>query len=102
MRIPSPVLCRVPRTWASSQPGPRYRVRHSGFEANPEWRTRYLGPGWELAHVRGTRHNTGDGIRMALEAGAQPYGNWSGCHAVAWDAGSPAFGDRRVGDMFQK
>ena len=73
-----------------------------GFEANPEWRTRYLGPGWELAHVRGTRHNTGDGIRIALEAGAQPYGNWSGCHAVAWDAGSPPFGDRRVGDMFQK
>ena len=73
-----------------------------GFEANPEWRTKYLGPGWELAHVRGTRHNTGDGIRMALEAGAQPYGNWSGCHAVAWDAGSPPFGDRRVGDMFQK
>ncbi len=73
-----------------------------GFEANPEWRTRYLGPGWELAHVRGTRHNTGEGIRMALEAGAQPFGNWSGCHAVAWDAGSPPFGDRRVGDMFQK
>jgi tricarballylate dehydrogenase len=73
-----------------------------GFEANPEWRTRYLGPGWDLARVRGTRHNTGDGIRMALEAGAQAYGNWSGCHAVAWDAGSPPFGDRRVGDMFQK
>src|SRR2546426_2149843 len=47
-----------------------------GFEANPEWRTRYLGPGWELARVRGTRYNTGDGIRMALEVGAQPYGNW--------------------------
>jgi tricarballylate dehydrogenase len=73
-----------------------------GFEANPEWRTRYLGPGWELAHVRGTRHNTGDGIRIALEIGAQPFGNWSGCHAVAWDASSPPFGDRRVGDMFQK
>jgi tricarballylate dehydrogenase len=73
-----------------------------GFEANPEWRARYLGPGWDLARVRGTRHNTGDGIRMALEAGAQAHGNWSGCHAVAWDAGSPPFGDRRVGDMFQK
>ena len=36
-----------------------------GFEANPEWRTRYLGPGWDLAKVRGTRFNTGDGIRMA-------------------------------------
>ena len=73
-----------------------------GFEANPEWRTRYLGPGWDLARVRGTRHNTGDGIRIALEAGAQSHGNWSGCHAVAWDAGAPPFGDRRVGDMFQK
>ncbi|HWC02418.1 MAG TPA: FAD-dependent tricarballylate dehydrogenase TcuA [Methylomirabilota bacterium] len=73
-----------------------------GFEANPEWRARYLGPGWDLARVRGTRHNTGDGIRIALEAGAQAHGNWSGCHAVAWDAGAPPFGDRRVGDMFQK
>src|SRR3546814_10224043 len=26
-----------------------------GFEANAEWRTRYLGPGWELAKVRGSR-----------------------------------------------
>ena len=25
-----------------------------------EWRTRYMGPGWELAKVRGTRFNTGD------------------------------------------
>ncbi len=73
-----------------------------GFEANPEWRARYLGPGWDLARVRGTRHNTGEGIRMALDAGAQAHGHWSGCHAVAWDAGSPPFGDRRVGDMFQK
>ena len=73
-----------------------------GFEANPEWRTRYLGQDWELARVRGTRHNTGDGIRMALEIGAQPYGHWSGCHAVAWDLNAPEFGDRKVGDLFQK
>src|SRR5499433_3068456 len=26
-----------------------------GFESNAEWRTRYLGPGWDLAKVRGTR-----------------------------------------------
>ncbi|MFQ5521286.1 MAG: FAD-dependent tricarballylate dehydrogenase TcuA [Candidatus Methylomirabilia bacterium] len=73
-----------------------------GFEANPEWRTRYLGQDWELARVRGTRHNTGDGIRMAMEIGAQPYGHWSGCHAVAWDLNAPPYGDRRVGDLFQK
>src|SRR6202035_2280553 len=73
-----------------------------GFEANAEWRARYLGPGWDLAKVRGTRFNTGDGIRMALEIGAMPYGNWSGCHAVGWDRNAPEFGDLRVGDGFQK
>jgi len=73
-----------------------------GFQANAEWRTRYLGPGWDLAKVRGTRFNTGDGIRMALDAGAMPIGNWSGCHAVGWDRNAPEFGDLSVGDNFQK
>jgi tricarballylate dehydrogenase len=73
-----------------------------GFEANPEWRTRYLGPGWDLAKVRGSRYNTGDGIRMALEIGAAPRGNWSGCHAVQWEMNAPEFGDLAVGDQFQK
>ncbi len=73
-----------------------------GFESNSEWRTRYLGPGWDLAKVRGTRFNTGDGIRMALDAGAAPCGNWSGCHAVGWDRNAPEFGDLAVGDGFQK
>jgi tricarballylate dehydrogenase len=73
-----------------------------GFEANPEWRTRYLGPGWELAKVRGTRFNVGDGLRMALDIGAAPYGNWSGCHATGWDRYAPEFGDVNVGDQFQK
>ena len=73
-----------------------------GFQANAEWRTRYLGPGWDLAKVRGTRFNTGDGIAMALAAGAMPVGNWSGCHAVGWDRNAPEFGDLAVGDGFQK
>ena len=73
-----------------------------GFESNAEWRTRYLGPGWELAKVRGTRFNTGDGLRMALGIGASPAGNWSGCHAVGWDRNAPEFGDLAVGDNFQK
>ena len=64
-----------------------------GFEANREWRTRYLGPGWDMAKVRGTRYNTGDGIHMALEIGAQSYGQWSGCHAVAWERYAGDFGD---------
>ncbi len=73
-----------------------------GFEANRMWRTRYLGPGWELAKVRGTRYNTGDGIRMGLAAGAGSAGHWSGCHAVGWDANAPEFGDLNVGDGYQK
>jgi len=73
-----------------------------GFEANPEMRTRYLGPGWELAKVRGSRFNQGDGLKMALDAGAAPYGNWSGCHATGWDRYAPEFGDVNVGDQFQK
>lgn len=63
-----------------------------GFEANPEWRTRYLGPGWELAKVRGSRHNLGEGLKMALDIGACPYGNWSGRHAVSWERHAPEFG----------
>ena len=73
-----------------------------GFEANTAWRARYLGPGWDLAKVRGTRFNTGDGIRMALDIGASPCGNWSGCHAVGWEMNAPEFGDLAVGDQFQK
>ena len=73
-----------------------------GFEANPEMRTRYLGPGWELAKVRGSRFNVGDGLRMALDIGAAPCGNWSGCHATGWDRNAPEFGDVNVGDQFQK
>ena len=73
-----------------------------GFQADPEQRVRYLGPGWELAKVRGTKYDTGDGIRMALAAGAAPAGNWSGCHAVARERNAPEFGDLTVGDQFQK
>ena len=64
-----------------------------GFEANPEWRTRYLGPGWELAKVRGSRFNVGDGLRMALDIGACPYGNWSGRHATSWEMHANEFGE---------
>lgn len=73
-----------------------------GFESNAEMRARYLGPDWDLAKVRGTRFNTGEGIRSALALGAMPSGHWSGCHAVGWDLNAPAFGDLAVGDQFQK
>lgn len=64
-----------------------------GYHANVLWRAKYLGPGWDLAKVRGSRYNTGDGIRMALSAGAVAHGNWTGCHAVFYDLNAPPFGD---------
>ena len=82
--------------------GPKVVLASGGFESNAEMRARYLGPGWELAKVRGIPYNTGDGIRMALDIGAQPYGHWSGCHAVAWDLNAPRFGDRTVTELYQK
>lgn len=73
-----------------------------GFQADPEWRARYLGPGWETAKVRGSRFNTGSGIRMALQVGAASAGNWSGCHAVNWDRNAPDVGHPNRPSLFQK
>jgi succinate dehydrogenase/fumarate reductase flavoprotein subunit len=67
-----------------------------GFSANPAMRVKYLGPGWDLAHVRGSKYNAGDGHRMASQVGAKLAGNYSGCHSVAWDAHSPADAGNRV------
>ena len=74
-----------------------------GFEASREWREAHLGAEWRGAVVRGTPHNTGAGLRMALAVGADRAGNWKGCHAVGTDANSPAFGDfAKPGDIWKK
>lgn len=81
---------------------PAVVLASGGFEANSEMRARYLGKNWDLARVRGTQFNTGDGIEMGLRFGAKSFGHWSGCHATAWDANAPLTGDRRVGDEFSR
>ena len=73
-----------------------------GFESDPRMRAAYLGPQWDVAKVRGTPYNTGEVLRIALESGAQPYGNWSGCHAIAWDAAAPPTGDRELTNLLSK
>jgi tricarballylate dehydrogenase len=74
-----------------------------GFEASAEKRARHLGAHWIHAKVRGTRHNTGDGLEMALAAGARPFGQWDGAHAVAWDSNAPdAAGDRARTHAFNR
>jgi len=42
-----------------------------GFSANKEMVRRYIGPKADQCKLRGSRQDTGDGLRMALEAGAK-------------------------------
>lgn len=73
------------------------------FEANQKMRMEYLGEEWADAIVRGTEYNTGDGISMATELGAQAYGQWSGCHSIGTDYNAPKVGDfEKPGDIFKK
>jgi tricarballylate dehydrogenase len=65
-----------------------------GFEANAQWRSQYLAPPWDHAKVRGTAHNQGDGLRMALALGALPWGQWSGRHSTPISNEWPDFADR--------
>jgi len=60
-----------------------------GFQANPAWRRRYLGENWDLVKLRGTRYDTGDGLKMAIDMGAQLAGHWGGCHASVVSEDSP-------------
>lgn len=64
-----------------------------GFEANPELRKKYMGDKWILAKVRGTRHNMGKGIEMAMAVGAQFHGVADGCHATPMDLNMPNYGN---------
>jgi tricarballylate dehydrogenase len=73
-----------------------------GFESDPRMRAMHLGPNWDVAKVRGTAHNTGEVLMKAIELGAQPYGHWSGCHSIAWDAAAPPTGDWELTHRFSK
>jgi len=73
-----------------------------GFEANPEMRQRWLGPGWDLVKVRGSRFNMGTVLNAAMDAGAKPTGHWGGCHASPLDANAPDVGDLRVTDKMSR
>ena len=58
-----------------------------GFQGNPEMMTQYIGP--RAKHIRpvaiGGYYNKGEGIRMALNAGAAPAGEFSSYHAEPVD-----------------
>ena len=67
-----------------------------GFEANTEMRIEHMGPEWEHAKVRGTPHNTGDGLVAAWALGAQKYGRYDACHATPMDLHMKDFGNLNI------
>ncbi len=62
-----------------------------GFEANIDWLREYWGPPADNFLIRGTPYNRGTTLRMLLDAGVQPVGDPTQCHAVAIDARAPRF-----------
>lgn len=62
-----------------------------GFEANLEWLADVWGDAARNFIVRGTPYNTGTVLRLMLDAGAEPVGDPTQCHAVAIDARAPKF-----------
>ncbi|MBI4571132.1 MAG: FAD-dependent tricarballylate dehydrogenase TcuA [Chloroflexi bacterium] len=60
-----------------------------GFQANVAMRVAHLGRFADGLILRGSRHNTGEGITMALAIGAQPAGQWGDYHSAVIDARSP-------------
>jgi tricarballylate dehydrogenase len=60
-----------------------------GFQANVQMRVAHLGRFADSLILRGSRFNTGDGIRMALDIGAQAAGQWGDYHSAVIDARSP-------------
>ena len=53
--------------------------------------------------MRGNPLNTGEVLLAALDAGAAPFGDWSSCHSVAWDAGADeGGGDRELTNQYTR
>ena len=67
-----------------------------GFEANEAMRVQHMGTEWEQAKVRGTPHNTGDGLRAAWKIGATKNGDFKGAHATPMDLHMKDFGNLQI------
>ncbi|SDY11112.1 FAD-dependent tricarballylate dehydrogenase TcuA [Halopenitus persicus] len=66
-------------------------VGAGGYESSEEKRTKYYGSDYDAMTVRGSRYNTGEGIEMLIDAGADGTGQWGGAHMALIDRGAPAF-----------
>lgn len=77
-------------------PSGRYEIQagavilaSGGFQASAALRAKYLQVNADLMKVRGSRHNTGEVLEMALELGAATSGQWQGAHATPVDVAAP-------------
>jgi tricarballylate dehydrogenase len=83
---------------AVSGPDGRYDLRAKaviacagGFQANPEMRARYLAGNTDMMKVRGSKHDTGEVLRLLLDLGVRPAGHWQSGHMSPIDAKAPDF-----------
>ena len=59
-------------------------------------RRQYLGEGWDLVLVRGTKYNVGTMLCRAIDAGARTVGHWGAAHASPQDFHGPPMGDIKI------
>jgi tricarballylate dehydrogenase len=70
-----------------------------GFQASAQKRAQYLGANADLMKVRGSRHDTGEILEMAIGLGAKPAGQWRGAHASPIDLNAADF---ECGDNYSR
>jgi tricarballylate dehydrogenase len=71
-----------------------------GFQANAALRREYHGPAAVEAKVKGSRHDTGEVLLMALELGAGRSGGWTEGNYVPTDPACPAVESSNTGNRF--
>jgi tricarballylate dehydrogenase len=81
------VVCTGPEGQRQTLRARAVLLASGGFQGNPEMMTHYVGP--RSKHIRpvaiGGYYNKGEGIRMALAAGAAPAGEYGSYHAEPVD-----------------
>jgi tricarballylate dehydrogenase len=87
-RVIRGVRCYDPARGYVDYLAPAVVIASGGFQASAEMRSRYFARPAAKWVIRGTRHNVGDGIRMAMEIGAAPAGEFADYHCAVVDARS--------------
>lgn len=73
-----------------------------GFESSARLRRQFLGKGWDLVSLRGSRFNTGTMMEKCVSAGAGVAGHFGGCHATPHDLDAPKVLDPKDTDQMSR